>query len=114
MASLIWLTVGRTHDEMEEFMLKDFKDHSAINGAYIKFMVQNNNSDEVSTYRSELEGMEGKMASLKLEQNNKVKELTGKIESSSKIAVNASNKVKLLEETVRKLSSIVGNLKKKE
>jgi len=40
--------------------------------------------------------------------------LTGKIEASSKIAVNASNKVKLLEETVRKLSSIVGNLKKKE
>jgi len=64
MASLIWLTVGRTHDEMEEFMLKDFKDHSAINGAYIKFMVQSNNCDEVSTYRSELEVVEGKMTSL--------------------------------------------------
>ena len=42
MASVIWLTVGETHDAMEEFMLKDFKDHSSINGAFIKVMVQNN------------------------------------------------------------------------
>ena len=95
-------------------MLKDLKNHSAINGAYIKFMVQNNNSDEVSTYRSELQCMETKMASIKLEQNNKIKDLTGEIEAGSKIAINASNNVKLLEETVRKLSSVVGNLKKKE
>jgi len=54
MASVIWLTVGKTHDAMEDFMLKDFKDHSSINGAFIKFMVQNNNLDEVSTYRNEL------------------------------------------------------------
>ena len=99
---------------MEEFMLKDFKYHSAINGEYIKFMVPNNNSDEVSTYRTELACVEQKMGNIKTEQSNKIKKLTGKVEATSKIAVNISNKVKLLEETVRKLSSIVGNLKKKD
>ena len=43
MDSVIWLTVRKTHDAMEEFMLKDFKDLSAINGVYIKYMIQNNN-----------------------------------------------------------------------
>ena len=36
MASVIWLTVGKTHDAMEEFMLKDFKNRSSINGEFIK------------------------------------------------------------------------------
>ena len=114
MASVIWLTVGKTHDAMEEFMLKGFKDHSAINGAYIKCMVHNNNSDEVSMYRTELACVESKMGNIKTEHSNKIKELMGKVEATSKIAVNISNKVKLLEETVRKLSSLVGNLKKKD
>ena len=43
LAAIIWLTGGRTHDAMEKFMEKDFQDHSAINGEYIKFMVHNNN-----------------------------------------------------------------------
>ena len=92
MASVVWLTVGKTHDAMEEFMLKDFKDHSAINGACIKFMVQNNNSDKVSTYRTELACVKQKIINIKTEQRNKIKELTGKFEATSKIAVNASNK----------------------
>ena len=78
---------------MEEFMLKDFKNHSSINGEFIKFMVQNNNSDEVTTYRTELACVESKMNSIKLEQSNKIRELNGKFESTSKIAVNASNKI---------------------
>ena len=53
------------HDAMEEFMLKDFKDHSANNEAYIKFLVQNNNFDEVSTYRTELACVEQKMGNIK-------------------------------------------------
>ena len=114
MASVIWLAVGRTHDAMEEFMLKDFKNHSSINGEFIKFMVQNNNSDEVTTYRTELACVETKMNSIKLEQSTKIRELNGKFESTSKIAVNASNKAKAVEETVKKMQSIVGNLKKKD
>ena len=96
MASVTWLTVGKTHDAMEEFMLKDFKDHSSIKGAFIKVMVRNKNSDEVSTYISELVCVEKKMINIKAEQSNKIKELTGKFEATSKIAVNSSNKVKLL------------------
>ena len=99
---------------MEEFMLKDFKDHYSINGAFIKFMVRNNNSDEVSTYRSELACAEQKMINTKAKQSNKIKELTRKFEATSKIAVNSSNKVKVLEETVCKLSSAIGQLKKKD
>ena len=114
MASVIWLTVGRTHDSMEDFMVKDFKNHSSINGEFIKFMVQNNNSDEVSTYRTELACVEQKMNNIKLEQNGKIKGLTDKFESTSKIAVNASNKAKTVEETLKKIQAQVGNLKKKE
>ena len=54
------------------------------------------------------------MNSIKLEQSNKIRELNGKFESTSKIAVNASNKAKAVEETVKKMQSIVGNLKRKE
>jgi len=54
------------------------------------------------------------MGNLKIEQNNKIKELTGKFEAMSKIAIKASNKVKLLDEAVQKLSSQIGQLKKKE
>jgi len=114
MASVIWLTVGKTHDAMVEFMLKGFKDQSAINGAYIKFMVHNNNSEKGSTYRTELACVEQKMGNIKTEHSNKIKELTGKVEATSKTALNVSNKFKLLEETVRKLSSLVGNRKKKD
>ena len=38
LASTIWLTVEKTHDRIEEFMLKDFKNHSSISGEYIKFL----------------------------------------------------------------------------
>jgi len=58
LAAIVWLTGGRTHDAMEKFMVKDFQDHSAINGKCIKFMVQNTNSEEVTTYREELNCME--------------------------------------------------------
>ena len=100
MTSVIWMTIGQTHVAMEEFMLKDFKNHSAINGAYIKFMFQSNNSEKVSSYRTEMACVEQKMGNIRTKQSNKIKELMGKIEARSKIAVNASNKVKLLEETV--------------
>ena len=114
MASVIWLTDGITHDAMEEFMFKDFKNYSSISGEFIKFMVQNNNSDEVSTYRTELACVKQKMNSIKLEQSNNIRELNGKFESMSKIAVNASKKAKAVEETVKKMQSLVRNLKKKE
>ena len=99
---------------MEEFMLKDFKNHSSINGEFIKFMVQNNNSDEVSTYRTELACVEQKTNIIKLEQSIKIRELNRKFEFTSKIAINASNKAKAVEETVKKMQSLVRNLKKKE
>jgi len=99
---------------MEDFMVKDFKNHSSINGEFIKFMVQNNNSDEVSTYGSELACVEQKINNIKLEQNGKIKDLNNKFESTSKIAVNASNKAKTVEETLKKIQTQVGNLKKKE
>jgi len=51
---------------------------------------------------------------IKLKQSNKIRELTGKFESTSKIAVNASNKAKTVEETLKKVQAQVANLKKKE
>ena len=54
------------------------------------------------------------MTNIKTEQSNKIKELTWKFEATSNIAVNSSNKVMLLEETVRKLSSAIEQLKKKD
>jgi len=54
------------------------------------------------------------MASIKLEQSNKIRDLNGKFESTSKIAENASNKAKAVEETLKKIQSLVGNLNKKE
>ena len=106
MASVIWLTDGNTHDAMEEFMFKDFKNYSSISGEFIKFMVQNNNSDEVSTYRTELACVKQKMNSIKLEQSNNIRELNGKFESMSKIALNASNKANCEENAISSRKSL--------
>ena len=51
LATTVSLTVVRTHDAIALFMVKDFKNHSAISGKHIKFVVQNNNSEELSTYK---------------------------------------------------------------
>ena len=51
------------------------------------------------------------MINIKTDQSNKIKELTAKFEATSEIAVKSSNKAKLLEETVRKISSAIGQLK---
>ena len=102
---MIWLTVGKTHDAMHEFMMKDFKNHSSINGEYIKFMCQNNNSDEISTYKTDLANLETKTNTMKTDLNVKIKNVSVVADSSSKISVNLGNKVKLLEEASKKYAT---------
>ena len=83
LAANVWLMVGRTHDAMQEFMVKDFKYHSAISGEYIKFIVENNNSDEISSYKASLNLVE-----------QKLKDLNTKTEKVSKTATSALYKAK--------------------
>ena len=83
-------------------MLKDFKNHASISGEYIKFMCQNNNSDEISTYKTDLANLETKTNTMKTDLNVKIKNVSVVADSSSKISVNLGNKVKLLEEVSKK------------
>jgi len=98
---------------MQEFMIKVFN-HSSINGEYIKFMCQNNNSDEISSYKYDLANLETKTKNMKTDFNLKIKTATATTESSSKVGVNLGNRVKVDEETIKKLATKaeVGQLKK--
>ena len=93
LAATVWLMVGRTHDAMQDFMVKDFKYHSAISGEYIKFMVENNNSDEISSYKESLNVLE-----------QKFKELKTKTEKASKTAISALYKAKSAERESKKFA----------
>ena len=95
LAATIWLTVGRTHDAMELFIVKDFKNHSAISGEYIQFVVQNNNSDELPTYKASINCLE-----------KKFKKLNTKMGIVSKTATTALNKVKLEEGEMKNSTEI--------
>ena len=87
-------------------MMKDFKKHSSINGKHIKFMCQNNNSDEISTYnKPDLANLETKTNTMKTDFNLKIKTVTATAESSRKIGVNIGNRVKTVEETIKKLAT---------
>ena len=94
LAATVWLMVGRTHDAMQDFMVKDFKYHSAISGEYIKFMVENNNSDEISSYKASLNVLE-----------QKFKELKTKTEKASKTAASALYKANSAEGDIKKFAS---------
>jgi len=88
MASVIWLSVGKTHYGMQEFRMTDFKHHSSNKGEYIKCMCQNNNSDEISTYKSDLTDLETKTNSMKTDFKLKIRNVT------AKAGVNLGNRVK--------------------
>ena len=90
---------------MQEFMMKDFKNHSSVNGEYIKFMCQNNNSNEISTYKSDLVNLETKTNAMKTDFNVKIQNVTSIAESSIKIGVNHGNRVTTAEETIKKLAT---------
>ena len=87
-------------------MLKDFKKHSSISsGEYIKFMCQNNNSDDVSTYKTQMCCMENKMKTMQNEINAKFKYIETKVEGALKSSSGSASKVKALEDTVKKLAT---------
>ena len=70
---------------MAEFSNLEFKNHSVISGEYIKFMVQNNNKNEASTFETRFTGLEDKLKAAKKE-----------IEASSKSITTVGNKVDTL------------------
>ena len=86
-------------------MLKDFKNHPSISGEYIKFMCQNNNSDDVSTYKQQMCCMENKMKTMQKEIDAKYKYFETKIEGALKSASGSASKVKTLEDTVKRLAT---------
>jgi len=90
------------------------KNYSSINGEFIKYMVQNNNSEEVTTYRTELQCVEKQNASMKLDHSNKIKEISAKAKNTYKISVNTANKIKMLEESSKKINYMIRKLQKKE
>jgi len=90
---------------MEQFMVKDFQNHAAINGEYIKFMVHNNSSDDVSTYKEELCSMERKFTAFKTDVNTKLKALEAKCTQATSASNTASNKSKEIVETIKKLAT---------
>ena len=84
-AAAVWFAVGHTLDSMADFSNLEFKNHSVISGEYIKFMVQNNNKNEVSTFETRFSGLEDKVKAVKKE-----------IETTSKAVTTVGNKLDTL------------------
>ena len=84
-AAAVWFAVGHTLDSMADFSNLEFKNHSVISGEYIKFMVQNNNKNEVSTFETRFSGLEDKVKAAKKE-----------IETASKAVTTVGNKLDTL------------------
>ena len=84
-AAAVWFAVGDTLDSMADFSNLEFKNHSVISGEYIKFMVQNNNKNEVSTFETRFSGLEDKVKAAKKE-----------IETASKAVTTVGNKLDTL------------------
>ena len=70
---------------MADFSNLEFKNHSVISGEYIKFMVQNNNKNEVSTFETRFSGLEDRVKAAKKE-----------IETASKAVTTVGNKLDTL------------------
>jgi hypothetical protein len=58
LAALVWYGVTQTLDLMAEFARLGYKNHPTIAGEYIKFIVQNNNSEAASTFDTQMEALE--------------------------------------------------------
>ena len=84
-AAAVWFGVGHTLDVMAEFSNLEFKNHSVISGEYIKFMVQNNNKNEVTTFETRFTGLEDKLKATKKD-----------VDASTKAVATVGNKVDTL------------------
>ena len=93
--NVLW-TVFRTHDVMQEFAAKCFKDHDAISSEYIKFLATNSGYEELSSL---------------LEQVKELKEekqkMLAEFKSVSRKADSASALVDELKKTVAALTKKV-------
>ena len=84
-AAAVWFAVGHTLDEMAKFSALEFKNHSVISGEYIKFMVQNNNKNEVSTFETRFSALDDKVKAVKKD-----------VETANKTATTVGNKLDTL------------------
>ena len=114
-AAAVWFAVGHTLDSMEEFSNLEFKNHSVIAGEYIKFMVQNNNKNEASTFETKFTALEDKVKAAKKDVETATKAITtvgnkvdtlGK-ECQRKFLGKDDQKIKKLEDHVKTLESKV-------
>jgi len=61
---LLWATL-REHMVMEEYIQKDFKDHTSVASEYVKFLATNSGFETVSGLQSKVDGFEKELASMK-------------------------------------------------
>ena len=107
-SALVWYHNGLTLDRQAKFLADDFKGDAVISSEYVKFMVENNNSEDVSTFQDQVTNLK-----------KKINECNASAESAKKAASNASSKadivttLKLRVEKLIKLEDRVRSLENK-
>ena len=99
LAATVWFGVAKTLDITSDFAKYEYKNHPEIAGEYIKFIVQNTNSSEVSTFKATTDSLE---KSLKATEK--------KVDSALKAASTSSSKATAIEKDLAKLDTRVKRL----
>ena len=92
-AANVWFYVPRTLDVLKSFVDADYGDHESIAGEYIRFLVHNTNSSDVSTFQSDIAGLNEKINNSKKYWDKEFKSVQSSVDSVSKTASTMGNKL---------------------
>jgi hypothetical protein len=95
--SSIWLHVSRTLDKTAEFARVNFSDHECISSEYVRFLVNNNDSSDVSSCLSSLKEVKEELKRFKAEISKASSDATKEAKAANNACSTANNKFKEAE-----------------